>query len=452
MTIRAALAPDRPVARTALCLDRIERFDPELKGMITTNPTALADAEAVERRRDLLPDAGGLVVSLKDNIDTAGLRTTMGSGFFADHVPNADATVTARLRRAGCIIIGKANLHEFAFGGTTQNPHHGLARNPWNLDHVPGGSSGGSGSTVAAGLCEVSLGTDTGGSIRIPAAVNGVVGLRPTHGRVPNTGCFPVSAAHDTIGPLARTVAAAAAVYEVIAGYDPADATTVAMPVESWASLFARGVEGLKVGIPEAWCMTDLHPDVEARIREAIAALKALGVTVDRIALPGAEELQRHTMAIVHADGAATHAGRLDDTPGGFGPDVLSRLREGEAVTSRAYAEAMRVKERWTAQLDRTFGAVDMILTPTCPIPAPRIDAAGQMLATTRDLSRFTYAWSMAGIPALSVPCGFTAEGLPVGMQIVGPRWSEAKILALGAHYQGATAHHLRRPALLERP
>jgi aspartyl-tRNA(Asn)/glutamyl-tRNA(Gln) amidotransferase subunit A len=434
--------------RAAACLARTARLNPALAGMITVNPAAMEDAAAAETwlEAGLLPAAGGAIVSVKDNIDTSGLRTTMGSSFFADHVPNEDAIVVQRLRRAGCVIIGKANLHEFAFGGTTQNPHHGAARNPWNPDAIPGGSSGGSGSTVAAGMCEVSLGTDTGGSIRIPAALNGVVGLRPSVGRVPNTGSFPVSAAFDTIGPLARSVAEAAAVYEVIAGYDSADDVSVDCPVESFASRFSRGVSDLRIGVPEDWCLADIDPEIERLVRAALSVLRDLGCRVSNIDLPEAAAIQGHLLSMVQADGAAVHAGRLADAPEGFGADVLERLRLGQAVTSRVYADAMRARERWQRRLDGVFAESDVIVTPTCPTPAPFIADSARMIETTRGISRFTYAWSMAGVPALSVPCGFTAAGLPGGLQLVGPRFEEARILALGAHYQLATNFHRRRP------
>ncbi len=430
-----------------------EALNPARRGMVSLNPRLQDDTTALVGRcaRGALPPAAGLGVSLKDNIDTAGWTTTMGSAFFADHVPRADATVAARLRTAGALLVGKANLHEFAFGATTQNPHHGLGRNPWNVDAIPGGSSGGSGSTVAAGLCEVSLGTDTGGSIRIPAALNGVAGLRPTHGAVPNTGCFPVSPPHDTIGPLARSVADVANTHEAIAGFEPSDPCSQRMPVGSWSHAFAQGVEGLRIGVPAHWCFGSIDPEVERLVRGAVQVLRGLGARVQDIVLPGVEHTQAHLMAMVHADAAAIHAQRLDEQPATFGPDVLDRLRHGQAVTPRIYADAMRFKEQWLRTLEGIFSDVDVLLMPTCPVTAPLHTDAEKMLETTRHLSRFTYAWALAGTPALSVPCGFATNGLPAGMQLVAPRWHDARVLALGAHYQQATDHHLRRPALLER-
>ncbi|WP_326543691.1 amidase [Pseudorhodoferax sp.] len=440
-------------ARVRQAAQLTEALNPALRGMVSLNPQLQQDTAALAQRcaRGALPPVAGLVVSLKDNIDTAGWTTTMGSAFFAGHVPQADATVVTRLRRAGALLLGKANLHEFAFGATTQNPHHGLGRNPWNVDAIPGGSSGGSGSTVAAGMCDVSLGTDTGGSIRIPAALNGVAGLRPTHGAVPNTGCFPVSPPHDTIGPLALSVADVASTHEAIAGFDASDPCCQDMPVGSWTRAFARGIEGLRIGVPAHWCFGSIDPEVERLVRDAIAVLRGLGARVQDTVLPGVEQTQPHLMAMVHADAAAVHAQRLDEQPATFGPDVLDRLRHGQAVTPRVYAEAMRFKEQWLRTLDGTFSEVDVLLMPTCPVTAPLHTDAAKMLETTRHLSRFTYAWAMAGTPALSVPCGFAANGLPAGMQLVAPRWHDARVLALGAHYQQATDHHLRRPALRER-
>lgn len=443
---------DDIVARTRLQLAVRQALNSTLKAMISDNPHALEEAHevAVRQARGPLTPLAGRTVSVKDNIDTAGWTTTMGSAFFRAHVPAHDAAVVQRLRRAGALIIGKANLHEFAFGGTTQNPHHGLGGNPWNPDAIPGGSSGGSGASVAGGMCDISLGTDTGGSIRIPAALNGVAGLRPTHGRVPNTGCFPVSAAYDTIGPLARTVAEVAWAYEAISGADAGDDCCVDAPVDSWIHAFARGPQGLRIGVPQEWAFAELDPEVERLVREAIAVLRDLGAEVRTIALPGAEQAQAHLMPMVHADAAAVHAGRLAQQPHLFGPDVLERLRAGQEVTGRVYADALRFKERWLRQLETTFAEVDVILTPTCPVTAPLRTDTAQMLQTTRRLSRFTYAWSLAGTPALSVPCGFAANGLPVGMQLVAPRWHEARVLALGAHYQMATPHHLRMPVLVQ--
>lgn len=390
--------------------------------------------------------AGGCVVSIKDNIDVAGLPTTRGSAQAFHTLPTVDATVSARLHAAGAVIIGKANLHEFAFGGTTQNPHHGKCRNPWNPSRIPGGSSGGSGSSVAAGMCDASLGSDTGGSIRIPAALNGVVGLRPTVGRVPNTGSTPVSPRFDTIGPLARDVATAAAVYEAIAGYDPSDVTSVARPVDSFAAAVARGVRGLRIGIPRTFFHDDLHPALGLRMEEAQKVFLSLGVEFVAVDLPDAASTQAVMTPMLLADAADFHRAALEDPESGLGADIRERMMIGYRATGVDYARAMRFKERWTRSLADVFQRVDVILTPTVAGPAPSCEASQAMILATKDLTRFTFAWSFAEVPALSVPCGFTEDGLPLGMQLVGAWWSEATLLALGHAFQQATDHHLRRP------
>lgn len=351
------MTPEMMMDRASKSTRSIETLDSRVRGMISVNPRLAEDiANAAELAcTGLQPPIVGKTFSLKDNIATAGWTTTMGSAFFRDHVPAEDAVVVSRLRRAGAIIVGKANLHEFAFGATTQNPHHGRGCNPWNLDAIPGGSSGGSGSTVAADMCDISLGTDTGGSIRIPAALNGVAGLRPTQGSVPNIGCFPVSEPYDTIGPLARLVSDVANAYEAIAGYDARDPICMDMPVGSWASWYSRGVEGLSIGVPGHWCFSGIDPEIKRLVRAAIDDMRLLGVQVQDIELPGVELTQQHLMAMIHADAASVHAGRLQESPSTFGSDVLDRLRHGQEVNWRVYADAMRFKERWLRTLEKRF-------------------------------------------------------------------------------------------------
>jgi len=431
-------------------LAAIAAQDPTLRSYISVAPEpALQTASRIDESLAAgraLGAVGGRVVSIKDNIDVAGLPTTRGSVKRFHTLPEVSATVCARLEAADAVIIGKVNLHEFAFGGTTQNPHHGSCRNPWDAARIPGGSSGGSGASVAAGLCDASLGSDTGGSIRIPAALNGVVGLRPTVGRVPNTGSTPVSPRFDTIGPLARDVATVAAVYEVIAGYDSSDAISVARPVDSFLAVFAQGVRGLRVGLPRRFFFDDIHPDLGRSMDEAIKILTRLGARFVEVDLPDASTIQATMTPMLLADAADFHREALEDPASGLGEDIRERMMIGYRATGIDYARAMRMKERWARVLDETFRDVDIILTPTVAGPAPLAEASQQMILATRDLTRFTFVWSFAEVPALSVPCGFTAEGLPLGMQMVGPWWHEARLLALGHAFQRETNHHLRRP------
>jgi aspartyl-tRNA(Asn)/glutamyl-tRNA(Gln) amidotransferase subunit A len=432
-------------------LAAIEAQDARLRAFITVAPeTARRDAARVDQAlaAGRAPGAlGGCVVSIKDNIDVAGLPTTRGSAARFRTQPTVDATVCARLRAADAVIIGKVNLHEFAFGGTTQNPHHGPCRNPWDPERIPGGSSGGSGASVAAGMCTASLGSDTGGSIRIPAALNGVVGLRPTVGRVPNTGSTPVSPRFDTIGPLAHEVSTVAAVFEAIAGHDPTDVISVARPVDSFLAAVGRGARGLRIGLPRSFFFDDLHPDLGRCLDEARRLYQSLGVDLIEIDLPDAPAIQSVMSPMLLADAADFHRVALEDPASGLGEDIRERLTIGYRATGIDYARAMRMKERWAQALDDTFRQVDCILTPTVAGPAPLAEQSRAMILATRDLTRFTFVWSFAEVPSLSVPCGFTADGLPLGMQLVGRWWDEARLLALGHAFQRETDYHLRRPS-----
>ena len=433
------------VEKVDLHLARQASLNDELRALITT-----MDADALQQAA-AATGAGpleGLTVAVKDNIDVAGAPTTAGSAFFADHVANSDATVSARLRAAGAVIIGKANLHEFAFGGTTQNPHHGRCRNPWNPDCIPGGSSGGSGASVAAGMCDVSLGTDTGGSIRIPAALNGVVGLRPTVGRVPNTGSVPVSGQFDTIGPLAYSVGEAAAVFEAIAGHDPACEMSIDQPVESWTSVRARGFHGLRVGVPRSFFFEGIDDEVDRAVRAMVGTLSDLGLSVCDVDLPGVEAVHQQMSNVLLCDAAAYHRKRLEEMPERFGDDVRERMMIGYKTSGIDHADGQAAQRRWRRQVEALFQSVDLVVTPTVGFAAPRIADSARMIEATRGLTRLTFPWSFAQVPALSLPCGFTRDGLPIGAQLVGRHFDEALLFAAADAVQDVTDFHKNRPAL----
>lgn len=433
-------------------LRQMERANPQIRAVITAMPDeARATAARLQARADGARAAGaldGLTVSVKDNIDVVGVRSTAGSKFFADRIAEDDATVVRRLREAGATLIAKVNLHEFAFGGTTQNPHHGSCRNAWNTQHIPGGSSGGSGAAVAAGMCDVSLGTDTGGSIRIPAALNGLVGLRPTVGRVSNHGSFPVSAMFDTIGPLAHAVGEAAAVFEAIAGYDPQDETSVEIAVESWLSVRARGVAGLRLGVPRNFFFEGIDDEVDGAVRTAIGVLGDLGATVVEIDLPGVEQVHKQMSDVLLCDAASVHRVRLEDSPGDFGADVYERMMIGYGISGVDHSAAVYAQMRWRRRIELQFDAVDAIVAPTVGFGAPSVAESGAMIAATRNLTRLTFPWSFAQVPALSVPCGFTSAGLPIGLQLAARHFDEALLFTIGDAYQGVTGHHRKRPAI----
>lgn len=431
-------------------LESIHSQNSTLKAFITVVDTeARRDADLFDKKLQdghQLSPAGGLVISIKDNIDVAGIPTTCGSSAEFHTLPKYDAEVSARLRNAGAILIGKVNLHEFAFGGTTQNPHHGLCKNPWDKTRIPGGSSGGSGVSVAARMCDASLGSDTGGSIRIPAALNGVTGLRPTVGRVSNRGSTPVSPRFDTIGPLARDVATVAAVYEAIAGYDANDNISVKCPVDSFAAAIGNGVNGLRIGIPESFFYEDIDAEIGHAMESAIKIFAQLGAEIKKINLSRAKDTQGLMTPMLLADAAFFHKAKLENPNSGIGLDIRERMMIGYNTTGLEYASSNRAKEYWTRDVSNIFNEVDAIITPTVSFAAPPAEKSSGMISTTKDLTRLTFVWSFAEVPAMSIPCGFTSEGLPMGLQLIGPWWKESTLFALGHSFQQETDFHLCKP------
>jgi len=445
-----SMAEGTAVAAAEACLKAIERLNPTVNAIVTTDAAgALAQARAADRARAegrWLGLLHGLPVTVKDNIDTAGIRTTCGSLFFQDRVPNADATVVARLKRAGAVLVGKANMHELAFGIRSTNRVAGPCRNPWNTARVPGGSSGGSGASVASGMCAGSLGGDTGGSIRIPAAMNGVCGLRPSLGRVPNTGSLPLSAGHDTTGPLARRVEDVARIFAVVAGHDPADPVSVDRPLENFLPRLGDGVAGLRIGLPRGFHFAGAHPEVAERVLDGARVLERLGATLSDVALPGAEDIHRWASTMVFADACAANAERLAEGRDRFDGQTYDRMITGLAVSGVDYARAVTVKRAWKQTLGRVFAEVDILLSPTVHGLIPPVEEDRSLLESTRDATRNTYCGAFGELPGLSVPCGFTADGLPVGMQLEAAWWREPLLLQAGFAYQSATDWHERRP------
>jgi aspartyl-tRNA(Asn)/glutamyl-tRNA(Gln) amidotransferase subunit A len=394
---------------------------------------------------------GGLPIAVKDLFDVARHRTTAGSPFLRDNIAREDATVVTKLHAAGAVLTGKTNLHEWALGVTNNNPHFGACRNPWDLDRIPGGSSGGSAAAVAAGLCLGALGSDTGGSIRIPAALCGVVGLKPTRGRVSLRGVVPLSWSHDHAGPIARTVHDTAVLLQAIAGYDPLDPASKDVPVPNYSGELQAGIKGLRIGVPASFFFDDLASGVGEAVRSAIDTLRAGGgATIVEIDLREAADRLEAVRVILLSDAAAYHRERLETQPEKFGADVLARLNAGRACSSIDYALARQARRQWQQRLRQVFTLVDVIVTPTTPAPAARIDAAEGVPQAGR-LTRNTGVFNLAGAPAISVPCGFVlADGsrLPIGMQIVGRWWDEATVLRVAHTYEQATEWHTHRPPL----
>lgn len=436
---------------TETYLARIERHDGALKSFLTVaSESARAQARAADQaleRGSPLGPLHGLPIALKDNIDTAALQTTAGSRFFAERVPTDDAEVARRLRAAGAVLLGKTALHEFALGATTQNPHYGACRNPWDSSRISGGSSGGSGAALAADFCAAALGTDTGGSVRIPAAVNGVTGLRPTLGRVSNRGVFPVSWSLDAVGPMARSVVDVARLLTIVAGFDPDDPGSVNRPVDDYLGELELGLDGLRVGVPRSFYFADMDEEVERAVRVAAEVLASGGADVNEVGLAGAAEACEATSQIIRAEALAVHRERLEGNPELFGEDLRRRLPLGYDVSGADYARHRQTGRAWTRTVERVFARTDILLTPVTGTVAPRADQS-ETIETTRRLTRFTYGWSLAGVPTLALPCGFSASGLPIGFQLTAPKWHEALLLRAGAVYQRETDWHLRGPKL----
>ena len=440
-----------PVELAEAHLARIARVDPQLNCFITLTVQGALDearlAEAAIGEGNYLGPLHGIPLAVKDLYETAGVPTTAGSTFFAEYVPEEDCAAVLKLKAAGAINLGKLNMHEIALGVTNKNPHYGACRNPWQLERTPGGSSGGSGAALAAGLCLGSLGTDTGGSIRIPASLSGVVGFKPTYGRVSTRGVIPLSWNLDHAGPMARRVRDVALLLQAIAGYDPEDPYSVDVPVGDFVGGLAEGVQGWRVAIASDAFFRRADDEVLVALNEAAKVLAASGAQVSEVEIPDGRAAALANGLMTTSDAAAFHHERLEMQPEGFGADVLQRLQSGAGFSSTEYILARRTQTTLRHQFERFFRDYDVLLTPSTPIPAPLLDGP-DAVEQARKLTRFTAPFNLTGLPALSLPCGFTRGGLPVGLQIVGPAWAEARVLRAGYAYERATDWHLRSPAL----
>ena len=446
MTIREgvqALTSKRlsSVELTQAAIKRIDRLNGTLKAFITvTADLALqqarsADAELMAgRHRGPLH---GLPLALKDLFLTRGIQTTCGSVIHRDYVPDQDATVVGRLHDAGAVMVGKLNMHELAYGITSNNPHFGAVRNPWNTEHIPGGSSGGSGAAVAAGIVYAAMGSDTGGSIRIPAAYCGTVGLKPTYGRVSRYGTFPLGYTLDHMGPLTRSVRDAAYVLNVIAGRDPADPSSSRRPVVDYVPEDGCSIRGLRVGFPERFFYDHLDPDVESAVRGAVARAKSLGAEIKAVRLPDMDAINAVARVVLLAEASAHLQPHLEHR-GRFGPDVLALLDQGRLVPAVDYINAQRLRRRLRTEFDLVWKEVDCLFTPTVPNTAPKIGETKVMLGGREEdvrlaATRLVRGINLLGYPALSMPCGLGSNGLPIGLQIIGAPFDEATILRIGA-------------------
>jgi aspartyl-tRNA(Asn)/glutamyl-tRNA(Gln) amidotransferase subunit A len=429
------------VELTRTCLERIETLNPTLNAFITVcAESALDDARRAEdeiARGEWRGPLHGIPVALKDLIDTAGVRTTAASKVFEDRVPKEDAEIVRRLREAGAVIIGKNNLHECAYGGSSLVSYFGDVRNPRNVEHVAGGSSGGSAAAVAGGLCYAAIGTDTAGSVREPAALCGCVGLKPTYGRVSARGVIPLSWSLDHVGPLTATVADAAIVLQAIAGYDAHDVGSVDVPVIDYVGAVREGGKNLRVGVPRAHFYDGLDGEVAAAIELAIEVIGTLVSEVRDVKLDVPTD---RTVAL--AEPYAYHAENVARTPELYQPETLRRIREGEKISAPEYIQRRRELDEARRGAHEIFAEVDLLVTPTMPMPAPKIADLKKDPAALRPaeliLLRNTRPFNVWGLPAISVPCGVTKAGLPIGLQIAGPAWREDWVLGLAGAYEKA--------------
>ncbi len=388
----------------------------------------------------------GVPVALKDMIYTRGVRTTMGSALYSGHVPDRSATVVRKLEEAGSVLIGKTNTHEFAYGPTGDRSHFGATKNPHDTRRITGGSSGGSGAAVAANLCYGALGSDTGGSIRIPAALCGTVGMKPTFGRVSKSGVFPLSWSLDHVGPITRTVEDNALMLNVLAGHDPEDLYSVDLPEEDFARDLRRGVRRARIGVPRGFYSEHVEEEVGARVREAVDVFRSLGAQVREVEIPNLVDTLHAQRLILAAEAYAVHQDRLENEPESFGEEVSERLMDGARPRAYRYANARRRGMLATEEFDHVLQDVEVLLTPTLPITATEIGqrevGIGDYEESTRSaLTRFTGPTDLTGHPSLSIPCGTTFSGLPVGLQLIGRRFDEATLYRFGHAYEGTVVH-----------
>ncbi len=422
---------------TAAARQRIERLNPSTNAM----QTVMADAareRAKEADEELARGEGrgplhGIPVAVKDLFYTQGVRTTAGSKLFENYVPDHDAAVVESLRAGGAVLIGKTGMHELAYGITSSNPHFGAIRNPWDRDRIPGGSSGGSGAAVAAGMVSMAMGSDTGGSIRIPATYCGVVGLKPTYGRVSRYGAMPLGFSLDHMGPLTRSVRDAGAVLNVIAGHDPRDETSSHRPVENYVPDLEPSLRGLRVGLPENFYFERLDPDVEAAVRAAVHTAEARGAEIVTLRVPDIAAINTVARVILLAEASALLEPHLEHRDL-FGGDVLALLDQGRLLPATDYINAQRLRSAMQHEFAGVWSRVDCLFTPTAPITAPRIGETTATIGSANEdvrlaTTRLVRAINLLGVPAISIPCGVDHRGLPIGLQIVGQPFAEALIL-----------------------
>ena len=446
-----------PVELVRAHLGRIRDTDDRLNSFVTLlaseSEAAAATAEREIAEGSYRGPLHGIPIGVKDLYYTRRVRTTIGSTIMGDHVPDYDAAVVERFADAGAVLMGKLQMHEFALGPTSENPHHGPARNPWNTDRVTGGSSGGSGSSVASGQCMAALGSDTGGSVRIPSALCGIVGLKPTFGLVSRYGVFPLAYSEDTVGPMTRTVRDAALVMNVIAGPDSRDPSSSGRPASDYTALLGADISGMRVGVPREHFFDVLADGAGGSFEEASKVLEGLGASVEAVSLPMLEDVVAIAVVITAVEALEVHLPRLRDRAEEYDPEVRARLELGAVIPGSQYVTAQRARAAFSEQVDQTLERVDVLITPTCPLGAPGIgyktvEIGGATVDRGNLLPKLTRPFNLYGGPAVSVPCGFDSDGMPLGLQIAGRHFDEARVLQVAHAFEQATPWHRRRPGL----
>lgn len=436
---------------TKRALENIARFNPIVNAMISV---ATDQALARAAHLDALPANArgplhGMIVNLKDNIDLAGSVTTAASIILKDNLAQQNAFITDRLIAAGAVIIGKSNLHEWVFGPTSQSKHFGPVKNPWDLDRIPGGSSGGSGASVASEMCAVSIGSDTAGSVRIPSAFNGLAGLRPSVGRISCSGSVGVSPPFDVLGPIGKSVFDVARVFQSIAGFDPFDPMSVNQPVPDVMASLNQSVRGKRLGFMRRWYFDHISEEMQSAFENALIVFQDLGVELVELDLGDVD--RAHEMLgfrLILSDAFEKHREQLARRPNDYGTDIQMRLGLGARLSGPDYAQALRWVEVWRHRLAGLFLRVDAILCPTAPI-LPPLRADLEFAQAIRIIPKFTCVFAAAGVPSLALPSGFSTLGLPLSIELAGPSFGEEQILQLGHAFQCATSHHLKRPNLI---
>lgn len=430
------------------CYRQIERLNSKLNAFITVIPPEEAvKARSLDGKASSSHNLRDIPIAIKDLFDMAGIRTTIGSKFFTDHIAEQDAFVVEKLRQAGAVLVGKTNTHEIALGITGNNPHYGTARNPWDTTRIPGGSSSGSAIAVATGMALGALGSDTGGSIRIPASLCGIVGFKPTFGRVSLRGVFPLSWNLDHVGPLTKSVRDAALILQIIAMYDPLDPASVKMLTGDYLNHILDDVKGRKIALGIGEFIETSDGEVLKAVREAAKVFESLGCKVQEADVSWLQEAALANKLMTQSDGAAVHRDRLKEHPEMFGDDIRRRLEDGANTPLTDYILARRIQTEIKKKFEGFFESYDFLITPTTPISAPTIEGHDAVEQAGR-LTRFTAPFNLAGLPALSLPCGFTKESLPIGLQIVSRAWGEFKVLNIGHAFEQATNWHTRMPAI----